>query len=55
MLGSGIGRRLQGARLLIEVAEEIIQRPLDAHVDINRDMNRTHLDRLGFHVDATGE
>lgn len=53
MSGSRLDGRLDGLGTLIEVAKKIIERPIHAHIDVNRNMNRLHLDGLGLDRQAT--
>ncbi len=41
-------------RLLIQVAEEILQRPVDLHVHVDGDVDGFHLDGGGLDVEAAG-
>lgn len=49
---SSIAGISDGRRLLIQIAEEIIQRPVHAHIHID---GRMHLHRIEFHMNATAE
>jgi hypothetical protein len=51
MRSRGCGRRVGKRRgFLVEIAEEIIEGPVDLHVDIQR---RVNFDGIHFHVNAS--